>query len=136
MLRKASKQRSHNVLDPYCPSNSILQIVGGKWSLLVLYALRKTGSGRTLRYSELQRLIGGISQKMLTQTLRELERDGLLVRTLHPVVPPRTEYALTNLGSSFEGIVSRLGSWAQDHVAVVIAARRAYDLKSDPNVTA
>ena len=112
-----------NVLSKNCPSNSVLDMVSGKWNLLILYALR----GRTLRYSELERAVEGISQKMLTQTLRELERDGLVDRHVFPVVPPHTEYRLTALGVSLEDIVFRLGGWAQDHMCSVLAARAAYD---------
>lgn len=112
-----------NVLSKYCPSNSVLDMVSGKWNVLVLYALR---SG-IFRYSELEHIIEGISQKMLTQTLRELERNGLVVRTVYPVVPPHTEYALTALGISLETIISELGGWAQDHLAEVQTARMIYD---------
>lgn len=112
-----------NVLSKHCPSNSVLEIIAGKWQVLILYALRQ----RTLRYSELQRAVEGISQKMLTQTLRELERDGLIRRTVYPVVPPHTEYRLTPLGRSLEEIVHDLGGWAQAHMQDVLAARAAYD---------
>lgn len=112
-----------NVLSKSCPSNSVLDMVAGKWSILILYALR----GQTLRYSELQQCVDGISQKMLTQTLRELERDGLVKRTVYPVVPPHTEYALTDLGRSLEEIVHNLGGWAQQHMQEVLSARAAYD---------
>lgn len=112
-----------NVLSKYCPSNSVLEMVSGKWSVLVLYALRRG----TLRYSELQHIVEGISQKMLTQTVRELERNGLVARIAYPVVPPHTEYALTELGTSLESIIDQLGCWAQDHLAAVQAARASYD---------
>lgn len=112
-----------NVLSRHCPSHSVLEMVAGKWSVLVLYALR----GRTLRYSELERTVDGISQKMLTQTLRELERDGLVERTAYPVVPPHTEYHLSPLGESLSRIVTDLGVWAQDHMPAVLAARQDYD---------
>lgn len=112
-----------NVLSRSCPSHSVLQMITGKWSVLVLYALRRG----TLRYSELEGIVDGISQKMLTQTLRELERDGLVTRTVYPVVPPHTEYRLTELGTSLEEIVAGMSHWAQDHMAAVLAARREYD---------
>lgn len=114
---------SLNVLSQHCPSHRVLEMVTGKWSVLVLYALR----GSTLRYSELEGTIGGISQKMLTQTLRELERNGLVERTAYPVVPPRTEYRLSPLGESLNRIVTDLGLWAQDHMPAVLAARQDYD---------
>lgn len=112
-----------NVLSSSCPSNSVLELIAGKWNMLVIYALR---SG-TLRYSQLHQAVQGISQKMLTQTLRELERDGLVSRRVYPVVPPRTEYALTPLGRSLEGIVRDLSGWAEGHMDAVLAARGAYD---------
>lgn len=111
-----------NVLSQHCPSRTVLDMIASKWSVLILYALR----GGTLRYSQLQHAVGGISQKMLTQTLRELERDGLVQRTAYPVVPPHTEYALTPLGQSLEHIVAALGGWAEAHLAQVTAARAAY----------
>lgn len=112
-----------NVLSKNCPSNSVLEMVAGKWQVLLLYALR----GGKRRYSELQGTVEGISQKMLTQTLRELERNGLVKRTSYPVVPPHTEYELTELGRSLEGIIYRLGGWAQENIGAVFEARQAYD---------
>jgi DNA-binding HxlR family transcriptional regulator len=115
-----------NVLSKHCPSQSVLEMVTGKWTVLVLYALR----GKTRRYSELERVIDGISQKMLTQTLRDLERNGLVERTVYPVVPPHTEYRLTGLGAGLEGTVTALGTWAQDHLNAVLSARQEYDERS------
>src|SRR5262249_9172592 len=83
-----------SVLDPRCPSRLVLDRIADKWTALVIQIL----AGGTMRYAALQRQIGGISQKMLTQTLRSLERDGLVQRTVHPVVPPKVEYSLTKLG--------------------------------------
>jgi len=115
-----------NVLSKDCPSNSVLEMVAGKWRVLVLYALR---NGK-LRYSELEGTVEGISQKMLTQTLRELERSGLVKRTVYPVVPPHTEYELTPLGKSLEDIVYRLGGWALENMQEVLTARKAYDARN------
>lgn len=112
-----------SVLSKHCPSASVLEMVASKWTVLVLYALR----GKTLRYSGLEQAVEGISQKMLTQTLRELERNGLVERTVYPVVPPHTEYRLTGLGTSLEGIVTDLGLWAQQHMNAVLSARQKYD---------
>lgn len=112
-----------NVLSQHCPSNSVLELIAGKWSLLTVYALRRG----PLRYSELHRTVGGISQKMLTQTLRELERDGLVSRKVYPVVPPHTEYALTALGCSLQGIATQMGEWAEQYMHAVIQARAGYD---------
>lgn len=116
-------QNTTNVLSKNCPSNSVLEMVAGKWQVLILYALR----GGKRRYSELQHTVEGISQKMLTQTLRELERNGLVKRTSYPVVPPHTEYELTELGASLEDIIHRLGGWAQENIRAVLEARQAYD---------
>lgn len=118
-------QGSTNVLSKNCPSNSVLEMVAGKWQVLILYALR----GGKRRYSELQHTVEGISQKMLTQTLRELERNGLVKRTSYPVVPPHTEYELTELGASLEDIIYRLGGWAQENIGAVLEARQAYDAR-------
>ncbi len=115
-----------NVLSRNCPSNSVLEMVAGKWRVLILYALR---NGKR-RYSELQHTVGGISQKMLTQTLRELERNGLIKRTSYPVVPPHTDYELTELGANLESIIYRLGGWAEENIEAVFAAREAYDARS------
>ncbi len=108
-----------NVLDPFCDSREVLDLVADKWSAIIVYAL----AGRTLRYSELQRAIGGISQKMLTQTLRRMERDGLIERCVHPVVPPRVEYALSGLGATLIEPLSALCRWAEGHMHEVHGAR-------------
>jgi DNA-binding HxlR family transcriptional regulator len=99
-------------------------MVASKWSVLILYALRE---GKR-RYSELQHAVGGISQKMLTQTLRDLERNGLVKRTVYPVVPPHTEYELTKLGHSLEDVIYQLGQWAQQHLDSVLEARHEYEV--------
>jgi DNA-binding HxlR family transcriptional regulator len=107
-----------------CPLREVLDRIGDKWSVLVIDAL---GKG-THRFSDLQRGIdGGISQRMLTRTLRSLERDGLVVRTAHPEVPPRVEYDLTPLGRTLLGPVNMLADWASEHRPVIRANRRHYD---------
>ncbi len=115
-----------NVLHKDCPANSVLEMVAGKWQVLTLYALR----GGKRRYSELHGTVEGISQKMLTQTLRELERNGLVTRTVFPVVPPHTEYELTELGRSLDTIVDGLCCWADNNLEAVLTARRRYDGKA------
>jgi DNA-binding HxlR family transcriptional regulator len=112
-----------SILRKDCPSQGVLDMVASKWSVLILYALRH---GK-LRYSELQHTVEGISQKMLTQTLRELERSGLVKRIVYPVVPPHTEYELTELGHSLEGVVYQLGGWAHEYMEAVLQARQLYD---------
>ena len=106
-----------------CPSRQILDRIGDTWSVLVVVMLAEG----THRYTELAKRIQGVSPKMLTQTLRGLERDGLITRTVHPVVPPRVDYALTELGRSLYGLVEGLEKWAETHIDDVQAARDAYD---------
>ena len=103
----------------------ILNRVGDKWSILVI-ALLDQG---TRRFTELRREVEGISQRMLTLTLRQLERDGLVERTVYPVVPPKVEYRLTELGSTLLDSVRGLVGWAMAHRGEVAAARAAYDAR-------
>jgi DNA-binding HxlR family transcriptional regulator len=120
MVRKACAL-APNVLSAQCPTRMVLDLIADKWTTLVIYLL---GSG-TKRYGILQREIGGISQKMLTQTLRKLEEDGLVRRTVYPEVPPRTEYALTELGTTLKEPLGALCQWAVAHIAEVEKARTA-----------
>jgi DNA-binding HxlR family transcriptional regulator len=106
-----------------CASRKVLDRIGDTWSVLVVGML----ADGSKRYSEVAECIEGISPKMLTQTLRALERDGLLTRTVHAVVPPRVDYELTDLGRSLLGLVSALEEWAEGHIDDVEAARAAYD---------
>ncbi len=109
-----------------CPTQRVLETIADKWSVIVIYALSKR---EPRRYSELQRLIGGISQKMLTQTLRKLERDGLVERHVYPVVPPKVEYSLTPLGETLTELLKAVCKWAQVHWDEIEAARICYDEK-------
>lgn len=108
-----------NVFDPACGSREVLDVIADKWSALILYALLH----RTHRHAELLRVIGGISQKMLTQTLRALEADGLVAREVFPVVPPHVEYSLTDLGRSLSPLLREICRWAEEHLADVQNAR-------------
>lgn len=110
----------------------ILGVVGDKWSILVVGHLRD----RTLRFGELHRAVTGISQRMLTLTLRHLERDGLVTRTVHASVPPRVEYALTELGSTLLAAATALGDWATAHRTEIGANRRRYDHAHPPRARA
>jgi DNA-binding HxlR family transcriptional regulator len=101
----------------------ILTLIGDKWSILVIGQLRD----QTLRFSEPHRAVTGISQRMLTLTLRQLERDGVLTRTVHPSVPPRVDYALTPLGTTLLDSVTALGEWAATHRQEINTNRRRYD---------
>lgn len=112
--------------DPFqrdCPSRRLLDRIGDRWTVLVIGALQDGPQ----RFSQIRRRVDGVSQKMLTQTLRALERDGLVTRTVHAEVPPRVEYALTPLGQSLLDPLGRLLDWATAHLAGVEEAQRAYD---------
>ena len=113
--------------DPYergCPSRDLLDRIGDKWAVLVLGELAKQG---VCRFTELRKRLSGVSEKMLTQTLRALERDGLVRRTVYPVVPVRVEYALTPLGETLRDPLGALTEWSTRHIAEVLAAREEYD---------
>ena len=114
--------------------SSVLARVGDKWSVLIIMLL----SNDSKRFNEIKRIVGGISQRMLTLTLRGLERDGLVKRTQFPTIPPRVDYELTELGRSLWEAVKPLGQWAQSHVKHIARARAAFDEKinSEPTVHA
>ena len=112
-----------NVYAQACPSRAILELIADKWTLLILPALMRGPR----RNGDLMRMIGGVSQKMLTQTLRELERNGLVARIDHYEVPPRVEYELTGLGRSLADAVRKLDSWAESNMTAVQAARGAFE---------
>jgi DNA-binding HxlR family transcriptional regulator len=113
--------------DANCGAREMLTRIGDKWSVHVIYALSDAG---TLRFSEMRRRIDGISQRMLTVTLRGLERDGLVHRNMYPEVPPRVEYTLTPLGATLRKLVHALIEWSRAHLTEVDAARRRYDQQS------
>ncbi|WP_433207449.1 winged helix-turn-helix transcriptional regulator [Nocardia sp. CA-107356] len=120
-----------------CPSRKLLDRISDKWVTLILAALGSDGSHepgtgcagepRSMRYSELARLLAGVSQKMLTQTLRSLERDGLVTRTATPTVPVTVSYELTDLGLSLYQLMGGLKTWAEIHMDEVLANRAAHD---------
>ena len=112
-----------DVFDRTCPSRQLLDRIGDAWSVLTVVML----ADGSRRYSELAQRIEGISPKMLTQTLRALERDGLITRTVHAVVPPRVDYALTPLGRSLLDLVTGLELWAETNITEVEEARAKYD---------
>lgn len=119
-------QVSVHVPDPYdrnCATRTVLDRIGDRWTVLVVGALREG----PMRFSELSRRIDGVSQKMLTQTLRGLERDGLVTRTVHAAVPPKVEYELTTSGRTLTGPLSALDAWAREHIEDVMRSRAAYD---------
>jgi DNA-binding HxlR family transcriptional regulator len=123
----------HGDADPFqwdtredCQVRQILDRVADKWSLLVIALLEN----RRLRFTELRREIDGVSQRMLTVTLRSLERDGLVKRTVHPVVPPRVEYELTPLGGTLHATIRSLVTWTEAHQEEIAVAREAYDRRA------
>lgn len=112
--------------DPYnrnCPTRRMLGRIGDRWTVLVVGAL----SDGPLRYSELHKRVDGISQKMLAQTLRGLERDGLVLRTVTPQIPPRVDYELTEAGQSLQVPLKALEDWVKEHMASILEARDIYD---------
>jgi DNA-binding HxlR family transcriptional regulator len=112
-----------NVLNEHPYLRQALDLIADKWIVAVLYVL----SGGTKRYGELQREIGEISQRMLTRTLRDLERNGLIKRQVYPVVPPMVEYSLTPLGETLNGVLKSLCDWSNQNFDSVEAARIEYD---------
>jgi DNA-binding HxlR family transcriptional regulator len=108
-----------------CRARAVLQRVGDKWSMYVIDLL---GQG-TKRFSELHRSVDGITARMLTVTLRGLERDGIVTRTIHPVIPPRVEYELTPMGLTLLDTIGQLVTWADAHLTEISAAQASYDAK-------
>jgi DNA-binding HxlR family transcriptional regulator len=135
--QKAQTKADYDAFLAVCPSRKLLDRLSNKWVTLVLAALGSDGSHqlgthcagepRAMRYSELARLLAGVSQKMLTQTLRSLERDGLITRTVIPTVPVTVSYELTDLGLSLHHMMRGLKTWAETHMDDVLANRAAYD---------
>lgn len=132
--KRAQAKVEYNAFLAGCPSRQLLDRISDKWVVLILCALGgNNGSGQSdaasadapkaMRYSELSRLLAGVSQKMLTQTLRSLEHDGLLTRTVTPTVPVTVTYELTDLGLSLHHMTRGLRNWAQTHMAEVLAHR-------------
>ena len=114
-----------NVLDETCSARQVLNLIADKWTVLIIYALNEG----TLRSSEIQHMVQGISQKMLIQTLRKLEEDGLVSRKVYPVVPPKVEYSLTPLGRTLIKPLSALCEWAENYMGEVEKARRQLNMR-------
>ena len=112
-----------NAYAAQCPTRFVLDRIADKWSVLILGAIGR----RPLRFNMLLREVEGISHKVLSQTLKRLERDGLLSRTVHPTVPISVEYAVTPLGTTLASAVTVVIDWAQDHIELVMQSQRAYD---------
>lgn len=120
---QSNKAPIWNVYEAACPTRLVLNRIADKWTVLVVSSLEQG----TKRFSTLQREIGGVSQKMLTQTLRGLERDGLVLRTIYPTVPPKVEYTLTPLGRTLVGLVDAIRVWSEQHIEEVMFAQTSYD---------
>ncbi|MEV6159880.1 helix-turn-helix domain-containing protein [Nonomuraea sp. NPDC052129] len=135
--KKAQAKAEYDAFLAACPSRKLLDRISDKWVALILAALGSdgphqfgadcAGEPRSMRYSELSRLLAGVSQKMLTQTLRSLERDGLITRTVTPTVPVTVTYELTELGLSLQEMMRGLKAWAETHMDDVLANRATYD---------
>jgi DNA-binding HxlR family transcriptional regulator len=121
--RRAAEKADYDVFLAQCPSRQLLDRLSDKWVVLVLVALEEAPQ----RYSQLARTIAGVSQKMLTQTLRTLERDGLVTRTVTATVPVTVTYELTALGRSLLEVIAGLKTWAESHMDDVLLARASYD---------
>ncbi|MFD7699492.1 winged helix-turn-helix transcriptional regulator [Streptomyces caelestis] len=137
--QRAQAEVEYNAFVAACPSRKLLDRISNKWVTLILAALGSdsahrpgtecAGEPRAMRYSELARLLAGVSQKMLTQTLRSLERDGLVARTVVPTVPVTVSYELTELGLSLYGMMRGVKAWAEAHMDEVLAHRESYDTR-------
>jgi DNA-binding HxlR family transcriptional regulator len=112
-----------NVFDPACPTREALNLIADKWSALLVRLLGE----RSHRFNELRRTVGGISPKVLAERLRDLERDGIVYRTVYQSVPPSVEYGLTPLGKSLHAPLNAVTHWAERHIRGIHAARARYD---------
>lgn len=118
----SSAEHHYHALDENCASRQAVELIGNKWTILVLFAL----AGGTKRYSDLRRMIVNVSQKMLTQTLRELEESGLVHREVYPVVPPKVEYSLTALGETLLDPILAIKRWSETYMDQVTAFREKF----------
>ena len=135
--RQAQAKVEYDAFLASCPSRQLLDRISDKWVALILAALgsdgphppgsERAGEPRSMRFSELSRRLAGVSQKMLTQTLRSLERDGLVTRTVTPTVPVTVTYELTDLGLSLHQVMRGLKEWAEAHMDTVLTNREHYD---------
>ena len=121
---ETTQQTQPNIFQANCLSRQVLGLIADQWTPLVMYALEESA---TMRFSQLLKRIDGISKKMLTQTLRAMERNGLVQRVVYPVVPPVVEYSLTPLGQTLIEPINALRIWAYGHLQEVAQARTTYD---------
>jgi DNA-binding HxlR family transcriptional regulator len=136
--RRAQAKVAYDAFLAGCPSRQLVDRISDKWVALILAALGSdsprpgtdcASKPRSMRYSELSRQLAGVSQKMLTQTLRSLERDGLITRTVTPTVPVTVTYELTDLGLSLQHVMRGIKEWAEAHMDEVLANRTEYDTR-------
>lgn len=123
---------SPNVYASNCPTRQVLDLIADRWTALVIGLLED----QPKRFSELQRGIGGISQKMLSQTLRELERSGMVTRTVYPEIPPRVEYALTPLGKTICAPLAAIRNWAEENIEQISSSQEDYDNRTSSRAVA
>jgi len=116
-------KKNWDVYNAHCPTRLVLNRISDKWTVLIVGSLEPG----TKRFGELRREIGGITQKMLTQTLRGLERDGLVTRTIYPSIPPKVEYTLTPLGRTLVALLDGIRNWSEANIEDVLKAQTAYD---------
>ena len=119
-----------NVYNKNCPTRIVLDRIADKWTVLIVGALES----KTKRFGELRREIGGVSQKMLTQTLRGLEMDGIVIRKIYASVPPKVEYSLTELGRTLISVLEAIRDWSENNIEDVLRARNDYDTKDTSEV--
>ncbi|MFD5555696.1 winged helix-turn-helix transcriptional regulator [Streptomyces sp. NPDC127068] len=112
-----------------CPTRAVLELIASKWTMLVLVVLE---DDRPVRFAELRRRLDGVTPKVLTRTLRALEREGLLTRTVYPTVPPRVEYRLTDLGRELGELVQGITDWSRTRLTALRAAREEFDERTAP----
>ncbi|MFF5111234.1 winged helix-turn-helix transcriptional regulator [Streptosporangium sp. NPDC000509] len=128
-METTSHLRDHGAVNAYlkeCGSRKVLEAIANKWTCLLVDALRDG----PVRFGILRRRLDGITQKSLTQTLRNMERDGMVIRTIYPTIPPRVEYELSTLGHSVVALMEGIKSWSEKHVAEIMTARERYDLRA------
>jgi len=129
MEQMTTMQHAYDVYEDRCPTRLVLDRLADKWAVLILDRLQ----GGPVRFNHIRRDIKGISQKVLSQTLKRLERDGLISRSVFATVPVTVEYALTPLGRTLTDTISALAHWAEDNMDAVLAAQRTYDQMNQPD---
>jgi DNA-binding HxlR family transcriptional regulator len=132
LKRKTAKSDRSSVYDRSCPAHAIIDHLADKWAVLIIGQL----ANGTMRFAELRRAVDGVSQKMLTVTLRDLERDGLVTRKLYASVPPKVEYSLTPLGASLSDMAGELCHWAEVNMQQILRARQNFDQRVNRDMKA